>query len=77
VTRYHDNEYPVEKRSLKTALPAYLNDESVDNQDVVVWYALHVHHIPRTEDWPGMPVEWVGFMLKPRDFLDSSPIQAK
>jgi primary-amine oxidase len=77
VTRFHDNEYPVEKRALKAALPSYLNDESVDNQDVVVWYALHVHHIPRTEDWPGMPVEWVGFMLKPRDFLDSSPIQAK
>jgi Cu2+-containing amine oxidase len=38
---------------------------------------VHVHHIARTEDWPGMPVEWVGFMLKPRDFLDSSPIQVK
>jgi primary-amine oxidase len=77
VTRYHPNEYPVERRPLRVALPSYLNDESVDGQDVVVWYALHVHHFPRTEDWPAMPIEWVGFMLKPRDFLDSSPVQPK
>jgi primary-amine oxidase len=74
VTQYHANEYPVEKRALKDALPGYLNAESVDGQDVVVWYVLHIHHIPRTEDWPAMPVDWVGFTLKPRDFLDSSPV---
>jgi primary-amine oxidase len=77
VTRYHADEYPVEKRPLKAALAAYLNEEPVDGQDVVVWYVLHMHHIPRTEDWPNMPVEWAGFMLKPRDFLDSSPVQPK
>jgi primary-amine oxidase len=38
---------------------------------------LHVHHIPRTEDWPDMPIDWVGFTLKPRDFLDSSPVTPK
>ncbi len=77
VTRYHADEYPVQKQSLAVALPKYLNGESVENQDVVVWYAVHAHHIPRTEDWPGMPVEWVGFTLKPRDFLDSSPVRPK
>ena len=77
VTQYHTKEYPVEKRSLKDALPSYLNEESVDGQDVVVWYVLHVHHIPRAEDWPAMPVDWVGFTLKPRDFLDSSPVTPK
>jgi primary-amine oxidase len=77
VTRYHVDEYPVEKRPLRTALPSYLNDESVEGQDVVVWYVLHAHHLPRTEDWPAMPVEWVGFQLKPRDFLDSSPVKPK
>jgi primary-amine oxidase len=67
----------VEKRALHAALPSYLNDESVDGEDVVVWYVVHVHHLPRTEDYPGMPVEWVGFTLKPRDFLDSSPVTPK
>jgi primary-amine oxidase len=77
VTRYHENEYPNEKRSLRAALPSYLNDESVDGEDIVVWYVVHVHHLPRTEDHPGMPVEWVGFTLKPRDFLDASPVTPK
>jgi primary-amine oxidase len=77
VTRYHSHEYPIENRPLSVALPSYLNNESVDRQDVVVWYVLHVHHIPRTEDWPDMPVEWVGFTLKPRDFLDRSPVSPK
>jgi primary-amine oxidase len=77
VTRYHDNEYPAETRPLKTALPSYLNGESVDGQDVVVWYVVHVHHIPRTEDYPAMPVAWVGFQMKPRDFLNASPAQPK
>ena len=77
VTRYHADEYPLEKRALSTALPSYLNDESVDHHDVLVWYVLHMHHIPRTEDWPDMPIEWVGFTLKPRDFLDRSPVNPK
>ena len=77
VTRYDANEYPVEKRALGVALPSYLDDEPVEGQDVVVWYVLHVHHIPRTEDWPDMPIDWVGFTLKPRDFLDSSPVTPK
>jgi len=63
--------------SSEQSLPSYLNDESVDRQDVVVWYVLHVHHIPRTEDWPDMPIEWVGFTLKPGDFLDRSPVSPK
>jgi primary-amine oxidase len=77
VTRYHADEYPAEKQSLANALPKYLNGESVENQDVVIWYAIHSHHIPRTEDWPGMPVMWVGFTLRPRDFLDRSPVTPK
>jgi primary-amine oxidase len=77
VTRYHPKEYPNELRPLRVALPSYLNDEPIEGQDVVVWYVLHMHHLPRTEDWPGMPVEWVGFTLKPRDFLDASPVQPK
>ena len=29
-----------------------------------------VLHIPRPEDFPVMPVEYVGFMLKPAGFFD-------
>jgi primary-amine oxidase len=77
VTRHRPKEHPNDRRALNIILPEYLNDEIIDRQNVVVWYALHVHHCPRTEDWPGMPVEWAGFTLKPRDFLDASPVQPK
>lgn len=80
VQRYRPNEFPLsatDDRSVKEALPRYVNDEPLDGQDVVVWYAMHVHHLPRTENWPEMPVEWAGFDLLPRDFLDVTPIDAK
>ena len=77
VTRYHAREHPADRRPLSTFLPAYLNGERIDGADVVLWYALHLHHLPRTEDWPGMRVEWASFTLRPRDFLDASPVRAK
>jgi primary-amine oxidase len=77
VTRHHAKEHPKDTRPLATALPAYLNGESVENTNVVLWYVLHLHHLPRTEDWPGMRVEWASFTLRPRDFLDASPVRAK
>jgi primary-amine oxidase len=77
VTRFKPREFPfsaADRRIIRQALPTYTNDEDVDGQDVVVWYAMHVHHVPRTEDWPAMAVEWAGFELVPRDFLDTSPL---
>ena len=43
----------------------------------VLMYYGSATHVPRTEDWPGMRVEWAGFTLRPRDFLDASPVQPK
>jgi primary-amine oxidase len=77
VTRHHPREHPADRQPLSTSLPAYLNGERIDGADVVLWYALHLHHLPRTEDWPGMRVEWASFTLRPRDFLDASPVRAK
>ena len=55
-------------------LPAWTgNDRSVENTDIVLWYTLGSHHIPRPEDWPVMPVERVGFSLKPLGFFDRNP----
>jgi primary-amine oxidase len=77
VTRHHPKEHPNDNRPLSTILPQYLNDESIEGENVVLWYVLHIHHLPRTEDWPGMPVEWAGFTLRPRDFLDGSPVKPR
>jgi primary-amine oxidase len=73
VTRYHPNEVPPAK-PLRDTLPTFVNGESVENEDVVLWYMMSMHHQPRAEDWPAMPVDWHGFKLMPRDFLDKSPV---
>jgi Cu2+-containing amine oxidase len=53
----------------------YVNSESVDNEDIVVWYCLRSHHVPRhlSEERTRMPYHFVGFHLQPRDFLDDTP----
>jgi primary-amine oxidase len=48
-------------------------DRPIENTDVVLWYVLGSHHIPRPEDWPVMPVERCGFTLKPLGFFDRNP----
>jgi primary-amine oxidase len=79
VTRYHPLEryaagdYPNQHPG-GAGLPAYTqDDEPVDNTDVVVWYTFGAHHIVRPEDWPVMPVSYIGFSLKPLGFFDRNP----
>ncbi len=55
-------------------LPRWVgNNESLVNQDVVVWYTLGVTHIPRPEEWPVMPVTHVGFKMIPGGFFSRNP----
>jgi Cu2+-containing amine oxidase len=53
----------------------YQSGESVDGEDVVVWYCLREHHAPRQagEERRVVPYEFHGFHMKPRDFLDDTP----
>jgi primary-amine oxidase len=48
-------------------------NRSVENTDLVVWYTMGHNHIPRAEDWPVMPVAYIGFHLKPLNFFNLSP----
>jgi len=45
----------------------------IKNTDIVSWYTVAFHHIPRSEDWPVMPAHWVGFTLMPHNFFDHNP----
>ena len=48
-------------------------DRPIEDTDVVVWYTFGQHHITRPEDWPVMPVAYIGFKLKPLRFFDANP----
>ena len=55
-------------------LPAWTKaDRPIEDTDVVLWYTLGNLHITRPEDWPVMPAERVGFMLKPAGFFNQNP----
>ena len=55
-------------------LPAFTaGDRNVRDTDVVLWHSFGVNHVPRPEDWPVMPVEYVGFSLVPFGFFDRNP----
>lgn len=80
VTQYHEDErYPTgdypNQHAGGAGLPEWTEaDRSVDGEDLVVWHSFGLTHFPRTEDWPIMPVDHVGFKLRPEGFFDRSPV---
>ena len=38
-----------------------------------MWHTFGSTHVPRSEDWPVMPVEHAGFSLRPSNFFDRNP----
>jgi primary-amine oxidase len=71
--RYPAGEYPNQHPG-GAGLPEWTRaDRSIENTDIVLWYTLGSHHIPRPEDWPVMPVERAGFALKPSGFFGANP----
>jgi primary-amine oxidase len=48
-------------------------DRPIENTDVVLWYTMGHTHLPRPEDYPVMPVAYIGFLLKPAGFFDFNP----
>lgn len=56
------------------SLPEWVKQKrSIMNTDIVAWYTVGFHHVPRPEDWPQMPVMWHSFSLRPFQFLDKNP----
>lgn len=54
-------------------LGSFVNGESLENADVVLWYGVTFHHIPRDEDEVYMHAHWDGFRLVPRDLMAANP----
>jgi primary-amine oxidase len=71
--RYPAGEYPNQHMG-GDGLPAWTQaNRCVANTDLVVWYVMNSNHIARLEDWPVMPVDNIGFKLKPSGFFDQNP----
>jgi primary-amine oxidase len=71
--RYPAGDYPNQHPG-GDGLPAWTQaDRSIENTDLVIWYVMSSHHVPRPEDWPVMPVSCIGFMLKPVGFFERNP----
>lgn len=47
--------------------------ESLEGEDVVLWYTFGVTHNPRPEEWPIMPSHRTGFKLIPNGFFSQNP----
>lgn len=70
---YAGGDYPNQTQPGQ-GLPKYIaDDESLIGEDIVLWYTMGVTHIPRSEDWPVMPVHRVGFKIVPRGFFSRNP----
>ena len=55
-------------------LPRYAaQDRPIENTDIVVWHSFGHTHVCKPEDFPVMPVEYAGFMLKPNGFFAANP----
>jgi primary-amine oxidase len=56
-------------------LPVWVKqNRSIQDTDIVAWYTMAFHHVPRPEDWPQMPTMWHDFTLMPYDFFPKSPV---
>jgi primary-amine oxidase len=56
------------------SLPAWTKkNRNIMNTDIVAWYTVGFHHVPRPEDWPQMPIMWHTFTLAPFQFLPKNP----
>jgi primary-amine oxidase len=71
--RYASGEFP-NQHAGGDGLPKYIaQNRSIENEDIVLWHTFGATHVCRPEDFPVMPVEYVGFALKPNGFFAENP----
>ena len=80
VTPYRPDElyaagvYPIQSKG-NDGLAAWTKaNRPIENTDIVAWYTMGFHHVPRAEDWPVMPVMWHDFVIRPFDFFPQNPV---
>jgi primary-amine oxidase len=70
---YASGRYPNQNGEVDGLMKWTDSDQSIEGEDLVLWYNIGFRHITRAEDWPGMPAVWHSFRLRPFNFFDQSP----
>ncbi|AZT92001.1 primary-amine oxidase [Brevibacterium aurantiacum] len=79
LTQFDENErfpsgtYPNQNPGQGTITEWVQQQRPVDGDDIVIWPSFAMTHFPRPEDWPIMPVDRLGFSMKPYGFFDQNP----
>ena len=71
--RYPAGEFPNQNPG-GDGLPRWMAaDRPLRQEPIVLWHSFGTTHFVRPEDWPVMPVERIGFSLKPFGFFRRNP----
>ena len=79
VTRYVDGElyagglYTNQSRGGSGVRTWAARGDALEGGDPVVWVQFGINHVPRTEDFPVMPVETLKVVLRPVNFFGGNP----
>jgi primary-amine oxidase len=70
---YPAGQYPNQHKG-GDGLPKWVEaNRPLERQNVVVWYTMNYHHLPRPEDWPVQPCVYANFHWMPSGFFSSNP----
>jgi len=72
--RYAAGVYPTSSKATDGLAVWTKANRPIENTDLVGWYTLGFHHMPRVEDWPVMPTMWHDFQIRPFNFFGANPV---
>ena len=71
--KYAGGEYAFQSSGDETLQTWTDADRPIANTDIVAYYNIGFHHVPRMEDWPIMPIKWASFQINPFNFFTHNP----
>ncbi len=50
----------------------FVDGQSIEGEDIVLWHRVGFHHVPRSEDQRNMHTHWDGFVVQPQNVLQGT-----